>query len=1172
MANHVVVKSTKGKFTILSVVGAIMLATVAPIAAQAAAPVLNSVSPSAGTAAGGTSITISGSGFTGVSCPSGVTLGGAPVASCTVTNDTTISATLPSRTGNAKTIGAQDISITNGAETSAPGTLRYSYIPAVDSSQTKETLVQLGELASRSQRKLVTRSTSSPFQVNGTDSLTGDPYSYYTNYAYDSGSHTAAYSREGDQPGYHTGAGTATLSTKSVTPTTYGGRSVQYLKSNGNCNGGGRPNNNLFDSGDGSGLITTYCTVFGPEIYSESFYATSAQALAFEWKALGITDDYSVYGYLVEVANDTSLPTPSTTNTKLVMHGVGSKTVTQADTNNSGSSDDDGWTTSTANVPTSGLYRFRFVNGSYDGTGGQAIGADFYIGSVLMAGDRNDITLANPGDKLTGTGTWTTTASATSNQTVVIQSLTPSVCTVTYTGAPTTTATITQNGTTLGTCTLQASQGSTGVYAPAATVTTSFEIRASAVAPEAPTITSVTPGNTQLTVNFSAPNRDGGAAITKYQYQVGSGSWVDLPSTPAPFTISGLTNGTTYQIKVRAVSSAGTGTASGQSPGTPANVLTITSANTKSGTIGTALSHTLTGSGGTAPYSWSISSGTLPGGLSRSSDVISGTPTTAATTSVTVTLTDAASVTKTQTLTFTITANNPTITSSASTSGTNGSAFTHSLTGSGGTSPYTWSSGTLPTGLSLSGSTISGTPTVDGTFTVTITITDSASGTTTQTLTITLAAAVVISSPSAPSSPAGPSPSPSPSTSVNPSPIPSVKPSPRPSPRPSFTPSVPPRRPAPTASPAPSVAPKPTPAPTAATSTNTVEKILAGAPSVSETQSEKTANLPTPNNTSSNTLAKAVKPIAEVAAEKISGFAPAASLRIEVIGSRITGQFVLTPGEAGDPIAIAKAIEESTARNKTEFTSISEVARILPPLATEVYSAPVDKSQIDLFAASGLAKPISLATMNFSNKTKWINVKASATTYVPGTTIYLTVTTQPIIFAQAVVDKFGKANITGSLPIDLLENGGHSLRIVGVRSLAGVSTDKNGEIQLSDSAIGEIRKFDAGTKATVLLSGQSADGGLHTAMREIPLDRPVAWWTVWFALILGLLTLVARLVRRPVGATRRLVTAIVAFAAGLPAAVLGWVNITYEIWVGVGIALAFGLFNLLWKRGKKRTS
>lgn len=1135
-------------------ISSLTLATLVPLAAQAAAPTLSSVSPAAGTAAGGNSITITGSGFTtgtGVVCPSGVTVGGTAVASCTVTNDTTISATLPARTGTAKTIGPQEIAVTNGSDTSAAGSLRYTYIPVVDETKTNQNLVQLGELASRSQRKLVTRSTSSPYQVNGTDSLSSNSYSYVTNYAYSDAAHADAYSREGDQPGYHTNAGTPSLSTKSVTNETIDGRTTKKLASRGNCD---NRNSNTFNSGDGNGSITTYCSVFGPEIYSEAFYATSAQALAFEWKALGNQDDYSVYGYLVAVADDTNLPSPSTSNTTLVMHGVGSRAA---------GADASTWTTSTANVSSTGRYRFRFVNGSYDGTGGWAIGSTFYISSVFMAGDRNDITLNSPGDKLTTTGPWVTTASATSGQAVTITSLTPSVCSVTYTGAPTTTATITQNGTTTGTCTLQGSQGATGNYAPAATVTTSFEIRTSAVPPEAPTITSVTPGNTQLTVNFAAPNRDGGAAITKYQYQVDSGAWVDLPSaTPGPFTIPGLTNGTTYQIKIRAVSSAGNGTASGQSPGTPANVLTITSSNTKAGTIGTSLTHTLTGSGGTATYSWSIT-GSLPSGLSISNDVISGTPTTAGSTSVTVTLTDSASVTKTQTLTFTITANNPTITSASSASGTSGSAFTHTLTGSGGTSPYTWTSGSLPAGLALSGNTISGTPTVDGTFTITITITDSASGTSTQTLTITISAAAQVAGPSAPVS------SPSPTPSASPSPSPSATASPRPTPRPSFTPWIP-RRPAPSATPTPSAAPSP--APTASASPNTIDKILASAPSVTDAKGEVKASLPSSSTSSASTLAKAVKPIAEVAAEKISGFAPSATLRIEVIGSRIAGQFVITPGEAADPIAISKAIEESTARNKTEFASIDGVSRILPPEASEVYSAQIDQSKTDLFSASGLSKPKSLSSMSFGSKTKWIEVSASAKTYLPGTIIYLVVTTQPIIFAEAVVDKFGKASISGKLPVDLLETGGHSLRIVGVRSLSGVSTDKNGEIQLADAAISEIRKFDAGTQATVILSGQSQEGGTHTAMREIPLERPVAWWAFWLALVAGLISLVIRIIRPPVGPTRRIITAILAFAAGLPAAVLGWINITYELWIGFGVAVAFALFNLLWKRGKKRKS
>lgn len=542
---------------------ALVLASLSPLSASAAVPGLSSVSPASGTAAGGTTIVITGTGFTGVTCPAGVTLGGIAVQSCTVDSGTQITAILPTRSGTAKTVGPQEIQVVHPTDgTSVAGSLRYTYIPVVDATKTNENLVTLGDLASRSQRKLVTRTTTTPYQVNGTDSLSGAPYSYLTNYAYSTS--TPAYAREGDQPGYHTNAGTPSLNTKSVTSTTYGGRNVQYMRSQGSC---GR-STNTFDSGSGS--MTTYCSVFGPEIYSEAFYATNAQALAFEWKALGNTDDYSVYGFLVAVADDTNVPTPSTTNNTIVMHGVGSRAVAAP------SNAADGWTTSTANVNTTGLYRFRFVNGSFDGTGGFAIGSDFYISSVFLAGDKNEITLNNPGDQVynasTNAGPYETSASATSGQAVTVASLTSAVCTVTTSGSNPTSISVTRVSD--GTCTLQASQGATGNFAPAATVRTSFDILANAVVPGAPTITAVTNLDTQVTVTVNRPNRDGGSPITKYQYQLDNGPWVDLPlvnnAIPSPFTITGLTNGTTYQIKVRAVNAIGDGASSGQYPGTPA--------------------------------------------------------------------------------------------------------------------------------------------------------------------------------------------------------------------------------------------------------------------------------------------------------------------------------------------------------------------------------------------------------------------------------------------------------------------------------------------------------------------------------------------------------------------------------------------------------------------------
>lgn len=69
----------------------------------------------------------------------------------------------------------------------------------------------------------------------------------------------------------------------------------------------------------------------------------------------------------------------------------------------------------------------------------------------------------------------------------------------------------------------------------------------------------------------------------------------------------------------------------------------VTNPGTQTGTVGTATSLTMSASGGVTPYTWSASN--LPAGLSinSSTGVISGTPTTAGTKSVTVTATDSAS-------------------------------------------------------------------------------------------------------------------------------------------------------------------------------------------------------------------------------------------------------------------------------------------------------------------------------------------------------------------------------------------------------------------------------------------------------------------------------------------------------------------------------------------------
>ena len=98
----------------------------------------------------------------------------------------------------------------------------------------------------------------------------------------------------------------------------------------------------------------------------------------------------------------------------------------------------------------------------------------------------------------------------------------------------------------------------------------------------APTIGTVTAGAAKLTVAFTAPSSNGGASITNYEYSTNNGTtWKAFSpadtSTPLVITkrsdsTASLVNGTTYQVKIRAVNSAGKGAASAAKSGKPFTV------------------------------------------------------------------------------------------------------------------------------------------------------------------------------------------------------------------------------------------------------------------------------------------------------------------------------------------------------------------------------------------------------------------------------------------------------------------------------------------------------------------------------------------------------------------------------------------------------------------------
>jgi hypothetical protein len=132
---------------------------------------------------------------------------------------------------------------------------------------------------------------------------------------------------------------------------------------------------------------------------------------------------------------------------------------------------------------------------------------------------------------------------------------------------------------------------------------------------------------------------------------------------------------------------------------------------------------------GDTPITWSLESGSLPTGLNLSTaGIISGTPTVANTFNFTVKATNSVgSNTKPLSITVTTSAVAPTITTTTLPDGKTGTAYSAQLEATGtGTIAWSLESGNLPNGLTVfSGGTISGTPTVIGTFNFTVQATNS---------------------------------------------------------------------------------------------------------------------------------------------------------------------------------------------------------------------------------------------------------------------------------------------------------------------------------------------------------------------------------------------------------------------------------------------------------------
>jgi VCBS repeat-containing protein len=122
----------------------------------------------------------------------------------------------------------------------------------------------------------------------------------------------------------------------------------------------------ILDTDDAT-VHQSYGIMRGPYIYSESTVNLQVgDSVSFDWKALSGGDAYDAYGYLLNVDTGATITILDSTGTS---HGQSTP-----------------WTTATTNIGAgqAGNYKFVFVAGSYDASGGNALGGQLMIDDIVV--------------------------------------------------------------------------------------------------------------------------------------------------------------------------------------------------------------------------------------------------------------------------------------------------------------------------------------------------------------------------------------------------------------------------------------------------------------------------------------------------------------------------------------------------------------------------------------------------------------------------------------------------------------------------------------------------------------------------------------------------------------------------------------------------------------------
>ena len=233
----------------------------------------------------------------------------------------------------------------------------------------------------------------------------------------------------------------------------------------------------------------------------------------------------------------------------------------------------------------------------------------------------------------------------------------------------------------------------------------------------------------------SVPAGSPACALTVTGANFLSGSQVMFGGTALATTFVGSTTLTTTvpagllatagPVSVQVLNPGGSSSAALSFVVSPSVVSIATSSSVPTGMVGVAYTGLIVATGGTAPYVFSVTAGTLPDGLTLASGgAISGMPKTAGQFAFSVGVTDAKGGSAASGFVITIQPGALSLGGTLS-GGKVGVPYTGQITATGGTAPYSYAGTGLPGGLGLSAAgAISGTPTTAGQFTLSATVTD----------------------------------------------------------------------------------------------------------------------------------------------------------------------------------------------------------------------------------------------------------------------------------------------------------------------------------------------------------------------------------------------------------------------------------------------------------------